>query len=98
MTSYLNFNKPIVVQVELTTKCNAMCPMCARVDDRVNGQYLNPYMPHEADMKFETWMNFFDSWTLNKIGHIDHTPVFGCLLYTSPSPRDRTRSRMPSSA
>ena len=27
------------------------------------------------------------------IGHIDL-----CLLYTSPSPRDRTRSRMPSSA
>ena len=25
-------------------------------------------------------------------------PVFCCLLYTSPSPRDRTRSRMPSSA
>ena len=25
-------------------------------------------------------------------------PVFSCLLYTSPSPRDRTRSRMPSSA
>ena len=24
--------------------------------------------------------------------------VFICLLYTSPSPRDRTRSRMPSSA
>ena len=24
--------------------------------------------------------------------------VMGCLLYTSPSPRDRTRSRMPSSA
>ena len=25
-------------------------------------------------------------------------PSFTCLLYTSPSPRDRTRSRMPSSA
>ena len=25
-------------------------------------------------------------------------PVGTCLLYTSPSPRDRTRSRMPSSA
>ena len=25
-------------------------------------------------------------------------PVNDCLLYTSPSPRDRTRSRMPSSA
>jgi len=25
-------------------------------------------------------------------------PYCRCLLYTSPSPRDRTRSRMPSSA
>ena len=25
-------------------------------------------------------------------------PTCDCLLYTSPSPRDRTRSRMPSSA
>ena len=25
-------------------------------------------------------------------------PYLFCLLYTSPSPRDRTRSRMPSSA
>ena len=24
--------------------------------------------------------------------------IYICLLYTSPSPRDRTRSRMPSSA
>ena len=29
--------------------------------------------------------------------HIPNTPNT-CLLYTSPSPRDRTRSRMPSSA
>ena len=32
----------------------------------------------------------------------EHAPVdtlsYVCLLYTSPSPRDRTRSRMPSSA
>ena len=27
-----------------------------------------------------------------------HKPNGVCLLYTSPSPRDRTRSRMPSSA
>ena len=27
-----------------------------------------------------------------------HRMLDGCLLYTSPSPRDRTRSRMPSSA
>ena len=29
-------------------------------------------------------------------GHVDFN--YDCLLYTSPSPRDRTRSRMPSSA
>ena len=29
---------------------------------------------------------------------ISALPGNGCLLYTSPSPRDRTRSRMPSSA
>ena len=29
---------------------------------------------------------------------IGNTPFQLCLLYTSPSPRDRTRSRMPSSA
>ena len=28
----------------------------------------------------------------------DQTYIEPCLLYTSPSPRDRTRSRMPSSA
>ena len=29
---------------------------------------------------------------------IEFAYLKGCLLYTSPSPRDRTRSRMPSSA
>ena len=34
------------------------------------------------------------------LGEAGEDAVFpdGCLLYTSPSPRDRTRSRMPSSA
>ena len=31
--------------------------------------------------------------TLNTVGLVSH-----CLLYTSPSPRDRQKSRMPSSA
>ena len=30
--------------------------------------------------------------------HLPDVTVITCLLYTSPSPRDRTRSRMPSSA
>ena len=32
------------------------------------------------------------------LGPNKHPKVKTCLLYTSPSPRDRTRSRMPSSA
>ena len=37
------------------------------------------------------YLEFFD--TKNPLRNLYH-----CLLYTSPSPRDRTRSRMPSSA
>ena len=42
-----------------------------------------------------------------ELNSVYYVPTFGdlemgkqrtCLLYTSPSPRDRTRSRMPSSA
>ena len=51
-----------------------------------------------------------DIWSLEELGfseekialrsiHYGHFENFNfCLLYTSPSPRDRTRSRMPSSA
>ena len=31
-------------------------------------------------------------------GHFPGQPVMPCLLYTSPSPRDKRQSRMPSSA
>ena len=36
--------------------------------------------------------------TPDQINYTDVAPNQICLLYTSPSPRDRTRSRMPSSA
>ena len=37
------------------------------------------------------------AWSVAQIEALFALP-FSCLLYTSPSPRDRTRSRMPSSA
>ena len=43
-------------------------------------------------------------WIRNNAGQLGasmarlRAPHYSCLLYTSPSPRDRTRSRMPSSA
>ena len=33
-----------------------------------------------------------------EVGRVTDVQLGACLLYTSPSPRDRTRSRMPSSA
>ena len=36
--------------------------------------------------------------TRNRSHQLAHALRDSCLLYTSPSPRDRTRSRMPSSA
>ena len=46
---------------------------------------------------------YYALWTmgtvLEKVGRTAQAlEVYDCLLYTSPSPRDRTRSRMPSSA
>ena len=38
-----------------------------------------------------------DYWSTNQ-SVTESTWYLACLLYTSPSPRDRTRSRMPSSA
>ena len=46
---------------------------------------LKPDATHYCELVFDVNSAYFDN----------HG---GCLLYTSPSPRDRTRSRMPSSA
>ena len=50
------------------------------------------------------WLNLNDPFSQENIRAYFPTSEFdeflsqSCLLYTSPSPRDRTRSRMPSSA
>ena len=46
----------------------------------------------------DSGVNFINSWKAPRDYERALTLSFGCLLYTSPSPRDRTRSRMPSSA
>ena len=70
------------------------------VDSVSGGEfYLFEYKP-----KFLKRLDHWDRYPMVIVG--DSTPdgFYGanlhyiCLLYTSPSPRDRTRSRMPSSA
>ena len=49
------------------------------------------------DAEGETWLQGYLGWLCRRTP--EDFPVHRCcLLYTSPSPRDRTRSRMPSSA
>ena len=48
-----------------------------------------------AEYKSEALMRFFKFYNINKL---EISPYHPCLLYTSPSPRDKRQSRMPSSA
>ena len=41
---------------------------------------------------------FFETWTIPTLGAGETAELDFCLLYTSPSPRDLSTSRMPSSA
>ena len=50
----------------------------------------------DAVFWLQGWLRRYEG-TLLMISH-DREFLDACLLYTSPSPRDRTRSRMPSSA
>jgi len=53
--------------------------------------YCERYIEIDPAWTCERWFDY------KKLEH--HTfRDMSCLLYTSPSPRDRTRSRMPSSA
>jgi len=58
--------------------------------------------PEPADEGDEKYFNLPSAVTATEDLHLTGSPPdevdIACLLYTSPSPRDRTRSRMPSSA
>ena len=49
-------------------------------------------------MKAENEDELYVNHVLDSLAACSALEKFICLLYTSPSPRDRTRSRMPSSA
>ena len=65
------------------------CPHCEEIislDDDAMGEFVCPY----CDGEFE--------WGLDSDEEVDDALSYSCLLYTSPSPRDATLSRMPSYA
>ena len=52
----------------------------------------------EPDAKSQVSLRYVDGKPVGATSVVVSTQHADCLLYTSPSPRDRTRSRMPSSA
>ena len=59
-------------------------------------EIINVYSLWPKDFTLENYVTIFtdSTWYMGYINSITYT----CLLYTSPSPRDRQKSRMPSSA
>ena len=63
--------------------------------DRAHGVPLEKLPKGVSDMIFPYLLLALSDYKTSQINKMNG---IGCLLYTSPSPRDRTRSRMPSSA
>ena len=62
------------------------------------GEFCSAPTYKDGNTDWERW-DYVSDWDMEGV---DFDKLFDvhmtCLLYTSPSPRDRTRSRMPSSA
>ena len=78
-----------------------------RVDAQVGHEEASIFAVHRAILRDAAFTNKIRSWIVDDrmtssaalhrlLG--EYTTIFACLLYTSPSPRDRQKSRMPSSA
>ena len=99
--SSLQAGKPVRIEKNGESIC------VARVGDQVFA--VNDICSHSdaslsegdiTDFKIECWLHGaeFDLRTGEALTPPAVAPIKTCLLYTSPSPRDRQKSRMPSSA
>ena len=59
--------------------------------------YFGPRNKPDTAMTYTNFIAAINQGTIRQLS-IDGEIISGCLLYTSPSPRDTERSRMPSSA
>ena len=73
---------------------NSAVRKCVRVQLFKNGKVVTAFLPEDGSLLF---INEHDEVIIEGIGGPEGR-AYGCLLYTSPSPRDRQKSRMPSSA
>ena len=76
--------------LDIVSQLRKECPW----DKEQTHESLAKHLIEESYELLDTLSNLNDS----PESFNDFKEELGCLLYTSPSPRDRTRSRMPSSA
>ena len=62
-----------------------------------NAEILNKLL-EGRDLDELTSRSLMQRWLNDEISDVETGAFLGCLLYTSPSPRDAESSRMPSSA
>ena len=67
--------------------------MHAKIDETIDAMRM--VIDEQLEMLMEEVLMDID---LSQLDTMFESDIEDCLLYTSPSPRDRTRSRMPSSA
>ena len=84
-----------ICQVDLAQKYDHKHQDLSEYDDNSGLSRMSIDITKALIRKLATQGNIF---TLETFRSIKATYYRACLLYTSPSPRDRTRSRMPSSA
>ena len=60
--------------------------------------YPTPTGGYKEKVNDEQLINLIEAGVQNSVGDWLNSAAQTCLLYTSPSPRDRQKSRMPSSA
>ena len=88
--SYRLFNKVYCKTMKKKVLVNLEWPfeedLEVRVYGEVKGNDKHFYIIEAISDRGDLWSNTYSE------------QAYICLLYTSPSPRDRTRSRMPSSA
>ena len=70
----------------------------ALIIDETYKDFLGNIQPHYLFEKKQWEETFIQIYSFSKVFSLTGYRVGSCLLYTSPSPRDRSLSRMPSSA
>ena len=79
------------IQLERLDSAIVYCRQAVNLAPKYENAIINLGLAFHANGQYDSSINYF-------LKAIQIEPTRGCLLYTSPSPRDRTRSRMPSSA